>query len=244
MSGLYLQIQGVNLPENTIRVSGRAIKPMQYNRFIIAHQHEFSVEGYLYASGPGNLSAAMFLLEAAIRQVNPIVSLVSTVSGATQHTMLPTGSIGGVVLENFAYTDTPLSMATQVKFTASWSAIYGTSIGGRTLVSLTETVRIQGDGGPDDVLAPQAGLKSIYQRIADYTDVIITQSGKITSIAPNPSIPAPLITTPGAKVSRGSTIEKSVKQFGTTILLYEQGYSYTFQLPEMPVGPINPTVLS
>jgi len=221
VTGLYLQIQGVNLPTNTVRVSGRAIKPMQYNRFVVAHQHEFSVEGYLYASGPGNLSTEMAALENAIRQVDPIVSLVSTVSGGTQHTMLPAGSIGGVVLENFAYTDTPLSMATEVKFTVSWSAIYGAALGGRTLVSLTETVRIQGDGGPDDVLAPQAGLRSIYQRLADYTDVIITQSGKVTSIAPNPSIPAPLITTPGAKVSRGTVVEKSVKQFGTSILLYE-----------------------
>lgn len=240
---LYLTIGGLTLPNNTVRVSGRTIRPVEFNRFIVAHDHELSVEGYLYADGPGNISTSMAVLETAVKTPNPAIALYSTDTGLTSHFLANTGTIGGVVLKSFQFVDTPLHMATQVKFQASWSAIYGNTSETRNIVSLVETVRIQGDGGPDDVLAPQAGLKSIYQRLKEYTDVMITQSGKIISRGTFASIPAPLISTPGAKISRGTTLQKSYKQVGTGILLREQDYSYQFQLPELPGGPVNPNYL-
>ncbi len=242
--GLYLQIGTEPLPTNTVRVSSRTLRPIEVNRYIVAHEHELSIEGHLYAIGPANLSTVMAALDALVKVPNPDITLVSTDTGATAHTLLNAGSIGGVVVKNFGYTDTPLHMATEAKFSLTATAIYANSALTRQIVSLTETVRIQGDGGPDDVLAQQAGLKSIYQRLADYTDVMVTQSGKIISRSSSTEVPGPIITVAGAKVSRSTTIQKQVRQFGTSILLYEQDYSYTFQLPELPVTPIVPTILT
>jgi len=242
--GLYLQIGSYLTPTCTVRCTGRSIMPMEFNSFIVAHEHTLTFEGYLYADGPGALSGLMANLDLAIRVPNPIVSLVSTTTGATSHTITGAGSIGGVVLKNFQYVDTPLHMATQVKYQFSAAAVYGNTAETRNVVSLVETIRIQGDGGPDIVLAPQAGLRSIPQQVADFTDVLITQSGKIVSRTGFVSLPSPVISSPDAKVSRQSGLTKSYKQKGTSIWLYEQDYSYTFQLNELPVSPIVPSYLT
>jgi hypothetical protein len=242
--GLYLQIGAYSTPVCTVRCTGRTLRPVEYNAFIVAHEHEQTFEGYLYADGPGNISSAMALLETAVKAPNVDVSLISTSTGTTQHVLLNSGSIGGVVLKDFKFVDTPLHMATQIKFQMTAVALYGNVALARNVVSLTETIRIQGDGGPDVVLAQQAGAKSIYQEIAAFTDVVITQSGKVVSRSSFVAIPAPVITTPGAKISKNTSVTRSYRQRGTTIWLYEQDYSYTFQLPEMPGSPVVPSYLT
>lgn len=240
---LFLQIGTATLPVNTVRATSRNIKAVEVNRFIIAYDVEQTFEGYLYANGPGGLSASMASLEDAISVTNQPVYFISTETGVTQHALNPSGSIGGVVVTGLQYPDTPLSMATQVKFTMTVSARYGNTALKRDVISLVETVRIQGDGGPDDVLAEQAGLPAIYQRLAEYTKVFVTQSGKLISKKSTTEVPGPIITTAGAKISANTSLQKQIKQVGTDILLYEQDYSYTFQLPQMPVTPIIPTIL-
>lgn len=241
---LYLQIGSYLTPTCTVRCTGRSIQPIEYNSFIVAHEHTLGFEGYLYADGPAALSSLMANLDAAIRVPNPTIGLISTITGATAHTISGSGSIGGVVLKSFQYVDTPLHMATQVKYQLSAAVVYGNTALTRNVVSVVETIRIQGDGGPDIVLAPQSGLKSIPQKVAEYTDVLITQSGKIVSRSSFVPVPSPVITSPDARVSRQSGLTKSYKQKGTSIWLYEQDYSYTFQLNELPETPIVPSYLT
>lgn len=242
--GLYLQIGLYSTEVCTVRCTGRTLRPVEYNTFIVAHEHEQTYEGYLYANGPAAISAAMYNLELAVKTPNVDVALISTVGGTTQHALLNSGSIGGVVLKDFKFVDTPLHMATQVKFQMTVVALYGNPLLTRNVVSLTETIRFQGDGEAEVVLATQAGAKSIYQEIAAFTDVIITQSGKVVSRSGFVAIPSPVITTPGAKISRNTSVTRSYRQRGTSIWLYEQDYSYTFQLPEMPGSPVVPSYLT
>jgi hypothetical protein len=219
------------------------LKPIEYNTFIIAHDYEQTFEGYLYADGANNISIAMATLENAIKAPGVDVSLVNTVSGATQHTLINSGAIGGDILKDFKFVDTPLHMATHIKFQMTVGGIYANSQQTRNVVSLVETIRIQGDGGPEITLADQAGLKSIYQEIKPYTNVNITQSGKIVSRNGFSSLPAPVIALADAKISKNSGLTKSYTQRGTMIWLYQQDYSYSFQLPELPGSPVVPTYL-
>ncbi len=233
----------------TVRCTGRSLKPVEYNTFIIAHDYEQTFEGYLYASGPRNISPLMASLENAIKAPGVDVKLISFENEpypneqTTHHSLLNSGAIGGVILKDFKFVDTPLHMATQIKFQMTVGGIYANLQQTRNVVSLVETIRIQGDGGPEITLADQAGLKSIYQEIKPYTNVNITQSGKIVSRNGFSSLPTPVISLADAKISKNSGLTKSYTQRGTMIWLYQQDYSYSFQLPELPSSPVVPTYL-
>lgn len=243
--GLYLQVGLYSSAVNTVRVSARKIRPIEINKFIVAHEHELTIEGYLYAIGAGNLTTAMNSLEAAVKTPNQTIALISTEDGATAHALATSGALGGVVVKDFAFADTPLHMATQVKFTLTASAIYSNTALARNVVSLDETVTIQGDGDAETALAPQAGATSIYQTLSDYTDVMVTQSGTVISRSTSGvSLPSPLITTPGAKIAKQTRVARSYRMVGTSILLYVQEYSYSFQLATYPGSVILPTVLT
>ena len=238
---LYLTKGGYNSASCTVRVSSRSVKPIEYNNFIIAYEQSLTIQGHLYANGPGALSAAMLTLENAIAIPYETVG-VSYSGGQTQHWLSSFGAIGFVRVTAFAFEDTPLHMATEVKYTLTATAVYNNSLEPRSVVELNETVSIQGEGGPDTVLATQAGLPSFYQDISDYTDVTVTQSGKVTART-LPSMPSPIIVTPGARVQKNTREDRSYVMKGNQIFLFELGYQYTFNLPTHP-GALAPTVLT
>lgn len=228
---LYLVIGSATSDACTVRVSSRSIKPFLVNQFIVAYEHQIVFEGYLYANGPMALSAAMLSLENAVAVENVTVGL-ATEYGSTQHWLSSTGAIGGVIKAEIAFEDTPLHMATQVKYRLTANAMYGAT-SSRSVVELNETTTVTGDGGPKTVLASQAGAPSIYQTVADYTNVQVVQSGKITART-LPLLPSPLITDAGALDSEQSRDSISYTMKGASILLYHRDYSYTFNLPTYP----------
>lgn len=236
---LYLVIGNAVSDGCTVRVSARSFKPIIVNDFIIAHEQTISFEGYLYAIGPMALSARMLALENAVAVPNQSVGL-STEFGSTQHWLSATGAIGGIKITDFGFEDTPLHMATQVKYRLSATAIYSAS--SRSLLELNETVTTVGEGGAKTVLASQAGLQSIYQTVKDYTDVQVVQSGKVVGRT-MPSIPSPIIGTSGARDVEQTRDSVSYTNRGTSILLINREYSYTFNLPAHP-GAISPTYLT
>lgn len=247
--GLYLKIGDYTTNTCTVRVSSRQLAPVNYNGFTIANKHTIAFEGHLYADGPANLSIEMNLLHTATRIPNQEVGLRFVVidpysDTQTAHYLKPFGAIGGVQIEDFKFADTPLHMATEVKFSMTASAIYNNDYELRNRVSLEETVSITGEGGPDTVLATQVGLPSIYQTLADYTDVQVVQSGRVTGrTLASVGLPSPLIATSGARVQKATRDTTSYVMKGTAILLYAREYQYTFNLPTHP-GTVLPTVLT
>ena len=239
---LYLKVGGYSSATCTVRVSGRQMRPVEYNTFVIAHEDELTIEGYLYADGPAALSTAMSTLQAYARAGNVDVGLMSTVTGATAHYLPMLGSLGGVKID-LKFADTPLHMATEVKFILTAVATYSNGYETRNTVLLEETVSITGSGGPDIVLAPQAGAMSIYQTVSDYTDVQVVQSGRIVGRNSFPSLPAPLIATAGARSAKLDRDQTSYVTRGTAIMLRARDYSYTFNLPTSP-GAMVPTALT
>lgn len=238
---LYLTKGAYSSPACTVRVTSRSVRPIEYNTYIIAYEQDLTIEGHLYALGPGNLSTAMYNLEVAM--AIPFESIgVSYSGGQTQHWLSTLGSIGSVRIKDFKFMDTPLHMATEVKYSLTATAMYNNANLARSIVSLEETVSVTGEGGPDIVLASQAGAISVYQQVADYTDVHVIQSGKMTSRTLQ-ALPTPLIVTAGARVQKASKDSISYVMRGTQILLYNREYSYTFNLPTSP-GTVVPTVLT
>jgi hypothetical protein len=234
-------------PTCTVRVSSRSVKPILINTFPIAFEQDITFDGYLYrtpnvSNGVADLSNKMLALERAMAIPNEDVGIAYS-GGITQHWLSTFGAIGGVYLKSFAFQDTPLHMATEVKWNATFSATYNNTALTRNLVQLEETTTIIGEGGAVDVLAPQAGLQSIYQRIADYSDVQVVQSGKVTGRV-RPTLPSPLITLSGAKDPRMTRINESRVVRGLNVLLYVLEYQYTFNLPSFPVGGVAPTLLT
>lgn len=240
--GLYLQIGAYTTATCTVRVANRAIAPVKYNGFTVAHQHTITFDGHLYADGPGNLSTAMNLMEAAIKVPNSAIGIVSTVTGNTSHFLTTTGAIGLVQVDDFKFVDTPLHMATEVKFSLTASAMYNNAFETRNIVSLEETVSVTGEGGPEIVLAPQVGAISIYQQVSDFTDVQVVQSGRVTGRT-LPSLPSPVIPGSEARMQKLTRDTISYQMRGTSILLRIREYQYTFQLPVHP-GLVLPTVLT
>lgn len=237
--GLYLVIGENNSQVNTVRVTGRSVRPIEYNSFIIAYEQDMSFEGWLYAddvnttNNTDELSAKMLALERALTVPNVKIGLQSTVNGQTQHWLAKEGAIGRVRLKSFAFVDTPLSMVTEVKYTMTVTATYGNVSELRSIVTLDETLSYTGTGGPAVVLAPQAGAKSIYQRVADYTDCTVVQSGKMMSR--NAAVlPRPVFIRDGAFQHKLAKDTMSYVMRGTQVLLYVRDYSYTFILPELP----------
>lgn len=243
---LYLKIGSYSSGTCTVRVSTRSVKPIEINSYIVAHEIELTVEGYLYASGPVSLSTAMDSLQAYMQVPNQIIGIVHVdafaVETNTAHYLTTTGAIGRVRVKDFKFVDTPLSMATEVKYSLTAAALYANAYETRTLVSLDETLSITGEGGPDTVLATQAGAPSIYQDITDFTDVQVVQSGRVTGRT-LPAMPSPLITLAGARVQKATQDKQSYVMRGTQIFLYVREYQYTFNLPTPP-GTIAPTVLT
>ena len=234
-------------PTCTVRVSSRSVKPIIINTFPVAFEQDITFEGFLYRTpyvndGVGDLSYKMLMLERAMSIPNENVG-VAYAGGITQHWLPTVGAIGAVYLKSFAFQDTPLHLATEVKWNATFSATYNNTALTRNLVSLEETTTISGEGGPVDVLAPQAGLQSIYQRIADYSDVQVVQSGKVTGRV-RPTLPNPLITVAGARDQRLTRITESRVVRGLSVLLYVMEYQYTFNLPSFPTGGVAPTLLT
>ncbi len=233
-------------PACTVRVASRNVKPIIVNNYAVAFEQDITFEGYLYRSpdvvnGVGELSNQMLNLERAMAIPNESVG-VAYIGGQTQHWLSNFGSIGGVFLKAFAFQDTPLHLATEVKWSATFSATYSNTELKRNIFALEETITISGEGGPVDVLAPQAGLKSIYQRIADYSDVQIVQSGKVTAKG-RPRLPDPIILVDGARDQRLTRITESRVVRGLDVLLYVTEYQYTFNLPGIPVNGIKPPTL-
>lgn len=239
---MYFEKGAYSTADCTVRASNRTIRPIKIGVFIVAYEHKLVIEGHLYASGPIALSTKMNELQNALSIPNESLG-VKYDTTQTSHWLSTSGAIGGVVLDDFAWQDTPLSMATQVKFTASFVATYGNTLdGARQVVSLDENITIIGEGGADTELAPQVGLPSTYQTITDYTDVVVTQSGQIKSKS-IPGMPSPIVTTDGARKVKQTRNSLSYQQVGVDILLYIRDYSYTFNLATFP-GTLLPAYLT
>jgi len=221
----------------TVRLASRRINPVIVNTFVVALEHEITFDGFLYRTpaaldGIADLSAQMAALEAAIRIPNQAVGIAYS-GGITQH-WLPNGGIGDVYLKSFGFQDSPLHMATEVKWNATFAATYANSSLSRNVVQLEETLSIIGEGGPITALAPQAGLPSIYQDISDFSDVQVIQAGKVTGRLSMPDMPAPLITLEGARDQRVTRNQQSRVQRGLQVLLHVREYQYTFNLAGHP----------
>lgn len=244
---LFLFKGAYTSPTCTVRVTSRDVRPIEINRFVVAFEQSLSIEGFLYrdpgaTNGVANLTAKMIALEQAMARPNEEVG-VATASGPSGHWLRTTGTIGGIVIKDFKFSDTPLQFATEIKYSFTASAIYGNSADlFRNIVSLEETVSVTGDGTADIMLAPQAGARSVYQQVADFTDVQVVQSGRVTSKT-LASIPAPLIAIPGARVGKLSRDSISYQMVGTSVLLHIREYQYTFNLNDYP-GTIVPNILT
>lgn len=238
---LYLTKGSFSSAACTVRVSSRSVKPIEYNNFIIAYEESLAIEGHLYAIGPGNLSAAMLTLENAIAIPYETVG-VSYSGGQTQHWLSATNAIGYVRVTAFAFQDTPLHMATEVKYSLTATAIYSNAWEPRSIVELNESISVTGTGGAKNVLADQAGAISIYQTIKDYTNVRVVQSGSMVSRTLQ-AIPGPVIVTAGALDAEAATDNRSYVMKGLQIFLFNREYSYTFNLPTHP-GVVSPTYLT
>lgn len=237
---LYLAKGSYTSAACTARISGRAIRPVEINTFVVAFEKSLAITGHLYASGPSALSSEMATLEAAMAIPNESVGI--TYNGTpTQHWLSTTGAIGNVVISDFAFEDTPLHMATEVKYSFTATAMYNNAAQLRTYLSLEETVSVTGEGGPEIVLAPQNGLPSIYQQVSDYTDVSVSQSGSMMTRT-LAAIPPPVIWVPGARQVKQSKDTISYVMRGTSILFYKRDYSFSFILPTSP-GTIVPNYL-
>ena len=238
---IFLTIGAATSDPCTVRVTGRSVKPIEYNTFIVAYEQDLSFEGYLYANGPAALSVKMLALERALAIPNVSIGLSYT-GGQTHHWLSTAGAIGNVRLKAFAYSDTPLHMAKECKYNLTVTGMYNAVNELRSVVQLDETLSYTGTGGPNVVLAPQAGALSVYQQIADYTDVTVVQTGKMTSRT-LVNLPSPVITTEGAFQHKQAKDTISYVMKGTQIWLFVRDYSYTFILPELPAATL-PTYLT
>lgn len=237
----YLQYGAYATDPCTVRATSHNVTPVMYNGFAVAFKRSIGIEGYLYGNGTADLLAKMAAMEAALTLPNQSGGIKYS-GGNTQHWLTSVGAIGGVQLENFNWVDSPLHMVSEAKFQLTLSAEYGNALEPQDVVQWDESVEIIGEGGADTPLATQVGAPSVRQTIADYTDVVVTQSGFVIGRTGYPALPNPLIVTAGARQVRQTRDLKSRVQIRKGIMVYKRAYSYTFTLPSHP-GNVNPGVL-
>lgn len=243
----YFNYGSYNSLACSARCSSHAIRPLFINNFAVAHQHDVTIEGTLYVTSDlvtpaANLITECGLLEDALKIPNQSGGLKYS-GGNTTHFLSNSGAIGGVTVSDFRWVDTPTHLVTQARFTVTLSALYGNGSEAREVVEANETVEILGEGGADTPLAPQTGATSVRQQITDYTDVVVTQSGRLVGRTGYPSLPSPLIATAGARQQKMTRDAKTTEQRGVGFIAYIRSYSYTFTLATHP-GTVNPNFLT
>lgn len=161
----------------------------------------------------------------------------------TDHWLNTLGAIGGVQVTQQGLNDSPLQLATEQRCTVTLVAEYANASETRTLLEFSESLEIQGEGGPDTELVDQASLPGFYQQIQAYTRVTVVQSGRMVGKTGFPGLPSPIIATAGARKVKLTRDKKSYENKGTSILKFIREYSYTFVLAVHP-GPITPGYLT
>jgi hypothetical protein len=224
-----------------VRATQHSVQPILYNNFAVAWKRSLTVEGHLYDTTAANIITKMNALEAALTLPNLAGGIMYS-GGVTPHWLPTTNSIGGIQVENFQWLDTPLHMVCEAKFSVTLSAQYANTSEAQDVVSVEEQLEIIGEGGAITPLATQVGALSTRQTTADYSDVVVTQSGVVTGRTTYPALPGYVIATAGARQVTQTRDVRMPVQVRKNLLLFKRQYSFTYTLPSHP-GTIVPNVL-
>lgn len=246
MPGLRFAYGAYATPMGRARPSGLSVSVREQNGFPISHVWSLTCEVILLADGAANLTAAALALSDALSVPYLNGGIQFTLDDVnwfnTHHWVNNAGSAQGVQPTQFAFPGSPLQYATEQTVTVTLQAEYNNASLPISTLRWEETVDIQGEGGAITILRPRWNAVSIFQELTPYSDVVLVQSGTIVGRSGYPSLPSPLIVTPGARLQPATRDRKRPVQAGVFPIEFQRSYSYTFNLPTHP-GTINPNVL-
>lgn len=208
--------------------------------FAVAHTVSISVEGTYLGVNPGDNASFGLLLAEQLKIPNQACGIQWYDGAAWQNTaywLSLDGSLDGPTVRDVVYNASPLEHIVEASFGFTIEATYTNTQTARTVFQYDEAINWGGDGDSVWALAPQATLKSIYQKTAEFSDCILTQSGTVVSKGTTMALmPSPIIVDVRAKVALSTGEGRRFIQRQTGAVVNELTYSYTFQLPEKTPG--------
>ena len=227
--------------------SGCIVKPMSRKQsslmiggFAVAHTVSISVEGTYLGTSPGDNASFGVALSEQLKIPNLACGIQWYDGAAWQNTaywLSLDGTLDGPTVKDVVYNASPLEHIVEATFGFTIEATYTNTQTARTVFQYDEAISWSGDGDAVWGLAPQATLKSIYQKTAEFSDCILTQSGIVSGKGTVMVLmPSPIVVDPRAKVSLSTGEGRRFVQRQTGAVVNELTYSYTFQLPEKTAG--------
>ena len=224
-----------------VKPVSRSQSPVLIGGFAAAHTVTMAFEGLFQADYPSDNATLAFILTEQLKIPN-LPCGIQYYNGFGWENTVYWFSFDGSLLEgptvkNLILPGGPLVHIVDAPFSFSIEATYSNTQSGRDYFEYSEMIEYSGEGKSIWALAPQATLKSIYQKTAEYSDVGLTQSGRLVRRgALLAEMPVPIITDPRAKITLSTKEGRKFTQRQTGVLVNELSYSYSFQLPEKPTG--------
>lgn len=201
---MYLKRNNFTHPINDALVSLTKVPVYADNRVLIGSKDMWSIRGMLTGADATELSAKMIELEAAYSSIAGDLVLLQNDASTETH-LKTTGSqtVGGIRCTKLYYPMTdPGDFTTYLHYEIECEADFGgigvfgaaggQGGGGEVIVSWTETVSYQGDGGPREILLEAINGPPQLQVVSDYTPIFATQQGDAVGLFKHPTPARPI----------------------------------------------------
>ena len=160
----------------TIRFSQRSATPVLINGFTVAYQWNYVVEGELINTSTSSVMSDITAFESLVGTMSKIEFDDS--SGNVQHSIAEINTLTGLQ-RSLSWLGSDLHLATEAKFQLSLQFMLANTNEEATLLEVSESITIQGEGGAATPLVPKARSAWVYQQTMQYTPVYVVQSGYV-----------------------------------------------------------------
>jgi hypothetical protein len=187
------------------------------------------LEGVLIASTQANIKSAIQSLQAAYTLQGRDWGLYHDNGTASPHILVNADSLSGVRVVELSFPKGDgAEYATQRTYSITLEATYAAS--NEALHSFSETLSIQGDGGPRFVVIPVLNGPPQKQITHQATPVTAQQTGQAVGMFAYPS-PAPPIFPFAEKRERRTIATQAPRSEGNQFVLWPISWSYYFESP-------------
>lgn len=160
---------------------------------IIAVRHRYSLRGTLLASGPSYITAAVNLLKTAYSLPVARSGLFLADGSTPTHLVLSNvGAFGGIRVLGMRFpvgdgTEYVTGRTYEIDIEAEYPSVPS------ALISFSETVSYQGDGGPRIVIMETRDSAPVIQQVSSRTPIMVVQAGSAIGYSDYPRPPSPLL---------------------------------------------------
>lgn len=225
----------------TIRFSQRSATPVLINGFTVAYQWNYVVEGELINTSTSSVMSDITAFESLVGTMSKIE--FDDGSGNVQHSITESNTLTGLQ-RSLSWLGSDLHLATEAKFQLSLQFMLANTNEEATLLEVSESITIQGEGGAATPLVPQARSAWVYQQTMQYTPVYVVQSGYVVYKGTSTvTLPSYAVATTNARQRQETRTETSYMYEREWIKATKVSYQFVYHLATYPASAITPAFI-